>query len=83
MEFLRENRSEWSMETYHVFEHNCNHFTDACADFLLGHGIPKDITGQPNEFLATPLGAMIRPMMEQSQDGLKVQSNTMFNEDGG
>lgn len=71
------------METYHVFEHNCNHFSDACADFLLGEGIPKDITGQPNEFLSTPLGQMIAPMMQQAQDGLKVQSNTLFNEQGG
>ena len=43
MEFLRENRAEWSMAKYHVFEHNCNHFTNAAADFLLGQGIPGDI----------------------------------------
>ena len=51
MEFLREVRHEWSMETYHVFEHNCNHFTNAAADFLLGEGIPSDIIDQPKEFL--------------------------------
>ena len=83
MEFLRENQQEWSMETYHVFEHNCNHFTNACADFLLGEGIPADIVGQPAEFLSTPLGQMIAPMMHQAQDGLKVQSNTIFNAEGG
>lgn len=63
MEFLREARDEWSMEKYHVFEHNCNHFTNAAADFLLGEGIPSEIINQPAEFLQTPLGNMIKPMM--------------------
>jgi len=36
MEFLREAQGEWSEAKYHVFQHNCNHFTDAAADFLLG-----------------------------------------------
>ena len=43
MEFLRENQNEWSMAKYHVFEHNCNHFTNAAVEFLLGDGIPKEI----------------------------------------
>jgi hypothetical protein len=72
MEFLREARGEWSMEKYHVFEHNCNHFTNAAADFLLGQGIPSEIVNQPNEFLSTPLGTMLAPMMQGMQDNLKV-----------
>ena len=64
MEFLREAQSEWGADNYHVFEHNCNHFTNAAADFLLGEGIPADIINQPKEFLSTPLGQMISPMME-------------------
>ena len=63
MEFLREAQPEWSMEKYHVFEHNCNHFTNAASEFLLGEGTPPDICGQPAEFLQTPLGQMIAPMM--------------------
>ena len=63
MEFLREAQSEWSADKYHVFEHNCNHFTNAAADFLLGEGIPADIINQPKEFLSTPMGQMISPMM--------------------
>ena len=31
------------MDNYHVFEHNCNHFTNAASEFLLGDGIPRDI----------------------------------------
>jgi hypothetical protein len=64
MEFLREAQSEWGANNYHVFEHNCNHFTNAAADFLLGEGIPADICNQGKEFLATPMGQMISPMME-------------------
>jgi hypothetical protein len=43
MEFLHEARGDWTADSYHPFEHNCNHFTNACADFLLGFGIPEDI----------------------------------------
>ena len=43
MEFLAENRDEWNEAKYNVMEHNCNHFTDAAADFLLGEGIPAEI----------------------------------------
>lgn len=64
MEFLRENRHDWSMQRYHVFEHNCNHFSYAAAEFLIGDGIPTDAIDQPKEFMATPLGAQFGPMMQ-------------------
>ena len=57
MEFLRENRHEWSMDRYHVFEHNCNHFTFAAGEFLVGDGaVTREAIDQPKEFLSTPLG---------------------------
>lgn len=83
MEFLRESRGEWSADKYHVFEHNCNHFTNAAADFLLGQGIPSEIIDQPKQFLGTPLGQMIAPMMQGMQENLKVQSNSLFNNQTG
>ena len=64
MEFLREAQTEWSEAKYHVFEHNCNHFSNAAVEFLTGEGIPKDIVDQPKEFLATPLGQMVAHMMQ-------------------
>jgi len=72
MEFLREARDEWCADKYHPFEHNCNHFTNAAADFLLGSGIPDEIINQPKKFLGTPLGQMIAPMMSGMMDNLKV-----------
>jgi desumoylating isopeptidase 1 len=64
MEFLREISDRFTSMTYHVFKHNCNNFTDECANFLIGSGIPHDIIDLPNMFLNTRLGKMIGPMME-------------------
>jgi hypothetical protein len=36
MEFLREISSRFTQETYHVFKHNCNNFTNECSSFLIG-----------------------------------------------
>jgi len=33
------------------------------AELVLGEGIPKDIVDLPKEFLATPLGKSLAPMM--------------------
>ena len=55
-EMFRDMSEKFSMEKYHVFENNCNNFTDECAQLLLGTGIPKDIVDLPREFLQTPLG---------------------------
>jgi hypothetical protein len=63
MEFLREVSPRFTQDTYHVFKHNCNNFTNECAQFLIGDGIPKDIIDLPNQFLNTPLGSMVAPMM--------------------
>ncbi len=44
------------METYDLFKNNCNNFTNECANFLTGKGLPEHITGLPNEILNTPIG---------------------------
>lgn len=63
MEFLRDVSPRFTQETYNVFKHNCNNFTNECSQFLLGEGIPHDIVNLPNEFLNTPIGKMIAPML--------------------
>jgi desumoylating isopeptidase 1 len=75
MDFLREVSPRFTQATYNVFKHNCNNFTNECAGFLIGSGIPKEIIDLPNEFLNTPLGKMVAPMLTQAQDNLKVQSH--------
>ncbi|CAD8105312.1 unnamed protein product [Paramecium sonneborni] len=64
-EFLRSISSQFSMEKYDLFKNNCNNFTNECAQFLIGKGIPENITGLPQEFLNTQLGQMLKPIIEQ------------------
>lgn len=70
------------MATYNVMENNCNNFTNECNNFLLGHNIPSEIIDLPKIFMSTPLGQMMAPMLSQFQDGLKVNSNPLFNQGG-
>jgi len=72
---LRDIAPRFSMNNYHVFNNNCNNFTDEVASLLLGEGIPKEIVNLPQEFLSTPLGRQIEPMMMQAQESLKLNSN--------
>eukprot|EP00828_Plagiopyla_frontata_P046425 TRINITY_DN8244_c0_g1_i1.p1 TRINITY_DN8244_c0_g1~~TRINITY_DN8244_c0_g1_i1.p1 ORF type:complete len:216 (+),score=43.97 TRINITY_DN8244_c0_g1_i1:265-912(+) len=52
------------MESYDLFNNNCNNFTDEAAKFLVGKGIPDYISGLPNEILNTPFGQMIKPIVD-------------------
>lgn len=83
MEFLREISPRFTQETYHVFTHNCNNFTNECSQFLMQSDIPKDILDLPQMFLNTQLGKMIAPMLQQAQDNLKVRSHTLFDQSSG
>ncbi|XP_033100206.1 uncharacterized protein LOC117103706 [Anneissia japonica] len=51
-------------EKYNLFEHNCNTFSNEVAQFLTGNEIPDYITGLPQEILTTPLGALIKPLID-------------------
>lgn len=44
--FLQEIGPRYTMETYSLLNHNCNHFTDEAAQFLVGTGIPHHILRQ-------------------------------------
>ena len=70
MEMLKDISEDFTMEKYHVFNNNCNNFTDRCATLLIGDGIPKDIVDLPREFLNTPLGQQFAPMMMGMQNTL-------------
>jgi len=62
-------RPQFTQQTYDLFRHNCNNFSDAAAKFLLnGTGIPKEIIDLPKVFLETPLGQMLAPMLSQQMD---------------
>ncbi|XP_041363483.1 uncharacterized protein LOC121379087 isoform X1 [Gigantopelta aegis] len=57
--------STYRPEKYHLLEHNCNNFSADTTQFLTGKTIPSYITGLPSEFLSTPLGQMIKPLIDQ------------------
>ncbi|KAG2374866.1 hypothetical protein C9374_010240 [Naegleria lovaniensis] len=62
-------QTRFRMDQYNLFENNCNNFTNECANFLLGSSIPDDILGLPREFFQTPLGQMVKPMIDQMMGG--------------
>ena len=82
MELLKDIAPRFTEATYNVMTNNCNNFTDECAMLLIGEGIPKDITGLPQEFMRTPLGQQMMPLMNSMQDNLKLNSNQLFADDG-
>ena len=84
MELLSDIAPRFNASTYDVFNHNCNNFTDEVANLVLGHGIPSHIIDLPKEFLATPLGKSLAPMMMGMQNNLQPSSeNNLFNTNDG
>eukprot|EP00835_Amoeboradix_gromovi_P001582 NODE_75_length_23373_cov_0.434261.p3 type:complete len:514 gc:universal NODE_75_length_23373_cov_0.434261:4363-2822(-) len=65
-EFLNQIKSRFSAANYHLLNFNCNTFTNEVCKFLLGKAIPSKILSLPSEFLNTPLGKMIEPMINQA-----------------
>ncbi len=72
--FLRSVQTRFSMSTYDLFENNCNNFSDACAMFLVGVHIPQYVLDLPNEALNSPLGPMLRQVMQSAQASIRDQS---------
>ena len=56
----------YTPESYDLFLHNCNHFTQDLAVFLVGRGIPTHIRDLPQKFLDTPVGQMMRGQLDRS-----------------
>ena len=79
MELLQDIAPHWNASTYDLFNHNCNNFTNEVANLVMGHGIPEDIVGLPQEFLATPLGQSLAPMLTGMQQNMMQSSNQLFN----
>lgn len=66
IEFLDSLKSTYTTASYDLFEKNCLNFTNDVAQFLVGREIPDRISGLPREVLSTPLGQILRPMLDQS-----------------
>ena len=68
-QYIKSLDSEFNINTYNVLNHNCNHFTDTALFFLVGEHLPNSILKQHEEILNTPMGQMIRPMLENMSRG--------------
>lgn len=66
LEFLESLKEIYTPESYDLFAHNCNNFTNDFATFLVGKGIPDHITSLPKKVLDTPFGQMLRPQLDAS-----------------
>jgi len=64
-EYLHSLHDRFNINTYHLLRNNCNHFTNEVLNFLTGKSLPDYIINLPNEFLSTPLGTMMAPMIDQ------------------
>ncbi|RLL97838.1 hypothetical protein CFD26_107214 [Aspergillus turcosus] len=69
-EYIQSLGSIYTPESYDLFLHNCNNFTQDLAMFLVGKGIPEHIQNLPQTFLSTPLGQMMKPQIEQALRGV-------------
>lgn len=54
---------------YDLFENNCNHFTDVVMEFLVGKNLEDRILKLPQEVLSSPMGPMLRQMLNGGSGG--------------
>ncbi|KAK4537936.1 hypothetical protein CDCA_CDCA15G3961 [Cyanidium caldarium] len=66
-DFLQGIRGRYQLRTYHLLDRNCNHFSDEVCQFLVGRHIPQEIRDLPEEAMNSPLGSLLRPMLESLQ----------------
>ncbi|KAK5939077.1 hypothetical protein PMZ80_008380 [Knufia obscura] len=65
-EYLESLEAIYTPESYDLFLHNCNNFSQDLAVFLVGKSIPEEISSLPETFLRTPMGQMLRGQLDQS-----------------
>lgn len=56
--------STFAPNTYNLFKHNCNSFTDEVSNFLAGKSIPKYILDLPEEILQSRIGQELKSLIE-------------------
>ncbi|KAI8341976.1 PPPDE putative peptidase domain-containing protein [Chlamydoabsidia padenii] len=76
LEYIDSQRSVYTAEKYHLLDFNCNTFSNDVCQFLTGSSIPNHITDLPAEFLRTPFGQSILPMIESMFGQSTLRSST-------
>ncbi|KAJ6139261.1 hypothetical protein N7471_005747 [Penicillium samsonianum] len=75
-EYLGSLATIYTPESYDLFLHNCNNFTQDLAMFLVGKSIPDHIINLPRTFLETPFGQMMKPQIENALKGVTQGTGT-------
>ena len=60
-------RERFRGDRYHLFENNCNNFSDVVARHLTGKGIPGYILELPEMVKNSPIAQLIAPIIEQAR----------------
>ncbi|GAN08824.1 thioredoxin family protein [Mucor ambiguus] len=76
VEYIDSLRSVYTAEKYHLLDFNCNTFSNDLCQFLVGKTIPTHISDLPAEFLNTPFGQSILPMIEGMFGQSKLSSSS-------
>lgn len=66
LDYLESLKQIYTTESYDLFAHNCNNFTNDFSQFLVGREIPGHITNLPKRVLDTPFGQMLKPQIDAS-----------------
>ncbi|KAF2809144.1 DUF862-domain-containing protein [Mytilinidion resinicola] len=66
LEYMDSLKEIYTPESYDLFLHNCNNFSNDFAMFLVGRGIPDHITSLPQTVLNTPFGQMLKPQLDSA-----------------
>ncbi|CDJ56923.1 hypothetical protein, conserved [Eimeria maxima] len=64
--FLHLQRRSFTPDSYDVFSHNCNHFSQSVLRFLGVKPLPAYIATLPDRVLGTVLGQIAKPIVEAS-----------------
>jgi hypothetical protein len=82
-QFISSINNQWTALTYNLISHNCNNFSDMIARFLCGHGISNEIIELPTRVFSSPMGQMIRPLVDGMQSTINQDTRNTFDPFGG
>jgi len=63
--YLRTITPNWTCGSYSLLSHNCNNFSDAVSQYLVGKRIPSYITSLPRDVASTPMGQQLLSHIHQ------------------
>ena len=75
-QYIASINHRFTANTYDLLTNNCNNFSDTICRFLCSTGIPSYIVDLPSIVLSTPGGQAFRPMIEQMQASVRMQSGS-------